>query len=479
MRRCIALLILLTCQRVVAQEPAAPPILVLDSGGHSSVVTKVLFTLALAATAGGRLLLASGSYDNTARIWDPATGECQRVLEGHTDSVRGIAFAPDASRLATASLDKTARIWSVADGRLHQASQHGLFGSHLARPHNGGHGGGRFQRNLPLEIHKSLNRPDVIKLALKTGSVASALQRRKEPVKVVQEVLPPLVVITSPDHTGVRVNNPELTVRAKARARSGHPIRAWRLLVDERPYNGDEGRKDVAGEPAGGEERFESWQIRLELGRHRLAVVAESDVREGRSEKIEVVYDEQRALTPRLYALLVGVADYEDDSLKLKYADDDAKLLEDVLRASSAKAFAGVPPDIRRLVNRKATKEAFLSGLRWLKDSMKNQDVGIIFFSGHGYRDDDGIFYMLPAEVKRQSIDATALDGALFKRELAGIKGRLVVILDACHAGAGDKDVGALGKHKTPHLITAPKTCKSSSAYTWTRASRSSNGKLS
>ncbi len=47
-----------------------------------------------------------------------ATGECRRVLEGHTDRVYGVAFAPDASRLATASYDKTARIWSVADGRV-------------------------------------------------------------------------------------------------------------------------------------------------------------------------------------------------------------------------------------------------------------------------------------------------------------------------------------------------------------------------
>ena len=39
MRRCITLLILLTCQHVGAQEPAAaPPILVLDSGGHTSIV---------------------------------------------------------------------------------------------------------------------------------------------------------------------------------------------------------------------------------------------------------------------------------------------------------------------------------------------------------------------------------------------------------------------------------------------------------
>ena len=161
------------------------------------------------------------------------------------------------------------------------------------------------------------------------------------------------------------------------------------------------------------------------------------------SDEIEVIYEEQRAAEPRLYALLVGVADYEDESLRLKYAADDAELLERILRDKAAKAFAGI--EVRRFVDRKATKEAFLDGLRWLKDAMKPEDVGIIFFSGHGHRDDDGIFYMLPAEVKRRSIAATALDGALFKRKLAGIKGRLVVMLDACHAGAVEKEAGGTG----------------------------------
>ena len=183
--------------------------------------------------------------------------------------------------------------------------------------------------------------------------------------------------------------------------------------------------------------------MRLDPGRHRLAVVAESDVSNGQSDEIGIIYDVQRAAEPRLYALLVGVADYEDESLRLKYAADDAELLERILREKAARAFAGV--EVRRFVDRKATKEAFLDGLRWLKDAMKPEDVGIIFFSGHGLRDDDGIFYMLPAEVKRRSIAATALDGALFKRKLAGIKGKLVVMLDACHAGAVVKEAGGNG----------------------------------
>ncbi len=250
------------------------------------------------------------------------------------------------------------------------------------------------------QFRKSLYRPDVIKLALKTGSVASALERLNEPLKVVKEVLPPLVVITSPDRSGVRLDNPELTVRAKAVAQPGHPVTALRLLLDGRPYNGDQGRKEVPNDPAGGRQKTESWQVRLDPGRHRLAVVAESDVSNGQSDEIEVIYEEQRAAEPRLYALLVGVADYEDESLRLKYAADDAELLERVLRDKAAKAFAGV--EVQRFVDRKATKEAFFDGLKWLKDSMKPQDVGIIFFSGHGDRDDDGIFYMLPAEVKRR-----------------------------------------------------------------------------
>jgi WD40 repeat protein len=29
--------------------------------------------------------IVSGSYDNTVRLWNKGTGECTRVLEGHTD----------------------------------------------------------------------------------------------------------------------------------------------------------------------------------------------------------------------------------------------------------------------------------------------------------------------------------------------------------------------------------------------------------
>ena len=64
---------------------------------------------------GARILTASA--DNTAKLWDAASGKLIASF-AHQDEVNDAAFSPDGARILTASGDKTAKLWDAASGKL-------------------------------------------------------------------------------------------------------------------------------------------------------------------------------------------------------------------------------------------------------------------------------------------------------------------------------------------------------------------------
>ena len=82
-----------------------------DVAGH----TKSVFSLAFKPNS---YLLASGSADDTIRLWDVGNnnGRHVRTLRGHTDAVWSVAWSPDGRTLASASSDGTVRLWNPNNG---------------------------------------------------------------------------------------------------------------------------------------------------------------------------------------------------------------------------------------------------------------------------------------------------------------------------------------------------------------------------
>jgi WD40 repeat protein len=94
-----------------AQTPKGVPKMVVQTG-HAEYVRSVAFSP-------DGTLFASGSNDNTVKIWDVASRRELRTLTGHSDHVLSIQFSRDGRLLASLGYDNSVCIWEVQSGQAH------------------------------------------------------------------------------------------------------------------------------------------------------------------------------------------------------------------------------------------------------------------------------------------------------------------------------------------------------------------------
>ena len=173
------------------------------------------------------------------------------------------------------------------------------------------------------------------------------------------------------------------------------------------------------------------------------------------------------------YALLIGVGECKNANLSLPTTVIDTQRIRSVLIDPDSCAYPADKDHIRVLTNKKATGEGILKGLKWLqKRAKENSDATIlVYYSGHGWLDFNGNFYLLPHDTNLEQQPPLALSGEEFSQELDKIKtDRLLAVIDCCYAGG-------VGVAKGPSL-KRPRNRGSSGAKFFEQRFAQSGGKM-
>jgi uncharacterized caspase-like protein len=140
------------------------------------------------------------------------------------------------------------------------------------------------------------------------------------------------------------------------------------------------------------------------------------------------------AAKPALWLVAVGVSDFQDERLNLKFAAIDAFLLTQKYTEIDLKQYSQV--HTLCLTDTQATR----AGVQRAMDSVATlpavNDLMVVYFSTHGVPDELGNLYLLPHDADPNHLEETAWAFQDMVARLSKTRARKLVLLDACHSGS-------------------------------------------
>jgi hypothetical protein len=267
------------------------------------------------------------------------------------------------------------------------------------------------------QIESFFHKPEIIRARLKgdfdAGKTAPPITR------------PPYIEM--PDH---------LTVRQTSAAH--YPLKLSVTALDEVKtlrifVNG----KSTSELQVNAREKSISVDAPLLPGMNRITAVAYN--KEGFSSNpryVDVLCTRTDLPKPNLYVLSIGVSEYPNlpPKLQLDFAHTDAKAVASALKKQEGDVFGQVYQCL--LTNREVTVEKITDTLDALS-AIRENDVAIIYMAGHGVQSKkDGAFYFLTHTGSLEEPQKGGIGWKQLGERLAKCKGRVIVLLDACHSGS-------------------------------------------
>lgn len=160
-----------------------------------------------------------------------------------------------------------------------------------------------------------------------------------------------------------------------------------------------------------------------------------------------ITYDssvqKEKLIVPRIFAVIVGVADYDGTAYDLTYSDDDARLFYNHLKLALPNEMANGNSVL--LLNKNATRQNILNSLQDVFAKSTENDFIIFYFSGHG---SPGNF--CPSDITNN------LQHELVKNYFKNAKAKYrLCIADACFSGSIGSQQSSSTENSTQNLKDA------------------------
>jgi hypothetical protein len=373
--------------------------------GHTYYVYSVVFS------PDGRTL-ASGSADNTIRLWDVSTGKPKgQPLEGHAKAVLGVAFSPDGRTLASGSADNTIRLWDVSSGK---------------------------QKGQPLKGHTD----SVIDVAfspdgrtLASGSADNTIRLwdvssgkpKGQPLKGHTSFV--YSVAFSPDGQTLASGGVDFTIRlwdVSSGKQKGQPLKGHTNTVLSVAFSPD-GRTLASGSM---DNTIRLWDV--------------SSITNPKLDRVPP--NPSPSKNSRLWVLSVGVNKYQylpaGDQLSL--AVNDAQSIAKVFTNIKPGAFKD-RPNVKLLTDTNATVGTVRDAMKTIRTQAGPNDTVIVFFSAHGViSENDGRYYLLLNDSRMKNLPGTAIGQQDLSDFYSSLPAKTLIILDTCHAAAATKGPSSL-----------------------------------
>lgn len=299
-------------------------------------------------------------------------------------------------------------------------------------------------------LRSTYYRPDIVEQVLKTLDVAKAVTTANAQAGRTDEVVasdparttfPAVLELAMPSSEITTATSP-VEVSFRVRSPSGEPIEGIDVLIDGRPMEGrsatvipDENEVTTIDVPVPGQNA-------------EIALIARTKSGASEPKLVKVMWDGAFAekLKPKLYAVVVGVSDYDNPDLKLHYAAKDAEDFAQALKRQQGGLYGEV--DVKLLTDKNARRDDIVAALEWLEGEVTARDVGMLFMAGHGVTDNKQRFYYLPVDVDMRQLRASAVSRDDLLSTMGGLAGKALMFIDACHSatsltGEQTRGVGA------------------------------------